>query len=236
MKWLIALIATLHGPVIAGTYEQFLSTLDISKPASLCLASERFRSEFGKPQEPGQPAAFFALWDFHERASRGVNLGPGLNVFQGIPYEDQEKAIEILEEVPRGAPGAGLATTVPKVWRQAEPWIRCGYTIAVEMGAVFLDPDPRFLLQFAGLLQPDCRAYLEMYLKESPAWLDYDGALAIPWDRLRSRIRRWERFRAEHSSIAELDRHIGRAIHDMMQIYLCGMDNSPVFEFEAPSW
>ncbi len=210
-----------------------MSALDISKPASLCQAAGRFRSEFRDPQDAAQPTALFALWHFYERAVRAVNFGPGLSIFEGVPYPEQETAIAILRKS-GGSPGRELAASVPKVWRNAEPWMRCGYGVVPDFDdTILLDPDPRFLLQFAERLQPDCRAYLGMYLKESPNWLDYDGALAIPRDRLRFRIRRWERFRAAHGSIPELNWHISGVIHTMMQLYLCGMDNSPVFNGRA---
>jgi hypothetical protein len=215
----------------AATYQEFLARLDISKPASLCQAIERFQSEFRDPHNAAQPAAMFGLWGFYERAVRAVNFGPGLSIFEGVPYPEQEKAIAILRKTYPGSPAQELAASVPKAWRNAEPWIRCGYGIVPDFDdTILLDSDPRFVLQFGERLQPDCRAYLDLYLKESPNWLDYDGALAIPWDRLRSRIRRWERFRAEHESIPELKAHISGVIHTIMQFYLCGMDNSPVFD------
>jgi hypothetical protein len=183
----------------AATYQEFLSGLDISKPASLCQAAERFQSELRDPQNRAQPAAMFALWDSYERAVRAVNSGPGLSIFEGVPDSEWETAIAILRKTYPRSPAQEQAANVPKAWRNAEPWIRCGYGIVPDFAdTILLDPDPRFLLRFAERLQPDCRAYLDLYLKESPNWLDYDGALAIPWDRLRSRIRRWERFRAEH--------------------------------------
>jgi hypothetical protein len=224
------LLLAFSSALSAATYQEFLASLDISKPASLCQATERFQSEFRDPQNRAQPAAMFALWDFYQRAVRAVNLGPGLSIFEGVPYPEQEKAIAILRKTYPRSPAQELAASVPKAWRNAGPWIRCGYGVVPDFDdTILLDPDPRFLLQSAERLQPDCRAYLELYLKESPNWLGYDGALAIPWDRLRSRIRRWERFRAEHGSIPELSAHISGVIHTMMEFYLCGMDNSPVF-------
>lgn len=210
-----------------------MSGLDISKPVSLCQATGRF-SEFRDPQNPAQPAAMFALWDFYERAVRAVNFGPGLRIFEGVSYPEQETAIAILRKTRPGSPAQELAAKVPRAWRNAEPWIRCGYAVVPDFDdRLLLDPDPRFLLKFAERLQPDCRAYLDLYLKESPNWLDYDGALAIPWDRLRSRLWRWERFLTEHGSNPELSSHISGVIHTMMQLYLCGMDNSPVFNGHA---
>jgi hypothetical protein len=229
------LLFLFSGALGAATYQEFLSRLDISNPSSLCKATERFRSDFSDPQTPEQPSAMFALWNFYERAVRAVNFGPGLSIlFEGVPYTEQETAIAILRKIRAGSSSRELAANAPKVWHNVEPWIRCGYGVVPDFDdSILLDPDPRFLLRFSERLQPDCRAYLDLYLKESPNWLDYDGSLAIPWDRLRSRIRDWERFRAENGSIPELNTHISGVIHTMMQFYLCGMDNSPVFNGRA---
>ena len=233
MRWCGFLLACC-GVLGAATYPEFLSRLDNGKPESLCRATERFQSEFGDPHNPGQPAAVFALWEFYERAVRAVNFGTGVSIFEGALPPEQETAIAILRRSRAGSPARELAARAPHAWRNAEPWIRCGYRTVPDFDdSMLLDPDPRFLLAFAGRLQPDCREYLELYVKESPDWLDYDGALAIAWDRLRSRIGRWEQFRAGHRSVPELNRHISGVIHGMMQWYLCGMDNSPVFDGRA---
>jgi hypothetical protein len=230
VKRIVAALLLLPGLLTAETYREFLSHLDASRPESLCLASERFEWQFGDPARGGQPVALFALWAFYDKAVR-VNGETVEHLAAGTSDEEAASILAALRTDHAESALRAVGKKVPQVWRRAEQWLRCGYVIMADWDdTIRLDPDPRFLVRFADHLRPDCRAYIELYLRESPVWLDYDGALAIPWERLRSRIRRWERFRAEHMDVPELAAHMNGVIKEMFQYYLCGLDNSEVFD------
>jgi len=178
---------------------------------------------------PRQAEGLFDLWRFYDRAVRAnqdavQGLGAGLT-------EEQLTELAFALRAKTTAELAAMQSRFPILGQRMAPWLRCGYVITVDFEeTIMLNPDPLFLRKLENRMQPELRAYIELFLTESPNWLEYDGELAIPWDRLRSRIKRWEGFREEKRNLRPLVSDIDRQLKIMFDDYLCGTPNSDVFD------
>lgn len=222
----VAILTVLLSSAASGAERSWLSGLDPSDPAALCVAQERFSSRF-PAGSAHQAEGLFDLWHYYDR-SVSVNqdaiaaVGAGLS---GEQFTDLAFALNAKTAVSLTA----MQARFPFLRQRMTPWTRCGYVIMADFDeTIVLNPDPWFLRKHEDQLMPELRAYVNLFLKESPHWLEYDGGLAIPWDRLRSRIGRWERFRRENRNILPLVAHIDQQIKMMFEEYLCGAPNSLV--------
>lgn len=206
-----------------GADKSWLSGLDLAGPASLCAAQEHFLSRF-PAASPRQAEGLFDLWHFYDRTVR-ANQDAVQSLDAGLTGEQSsELAFAFRAKTPAAL--EAIRARFPMLGQRMAPWLRCGYVITADFDAtIMLNPDPLFLRNLENRIQPELQAYIELFLHESPNWLEYDGALAIPWDRLRSRIRRWEAFRKQNRGIAPLVSDIDRQIKVMFEDYLCGTPN-----------
>lgn len=211
-----------------GGNPTWLAGLDPSKPASLCVAKERFLSRF-PITSPKQAEGLFELWDFY-----GASVRANQDVFdppaEGLIGDQFWEVIAALRDGKKTTVDAMFAR-IPAVKQRMAPFLACGYTIVVDFDeTIMLDSSPIFLRAIKDRIQPGLWEYIELYLTQNPNWLDYDLGLAIPLDRLRSRIGRWEKLRNENRAVLPLTSHIDSALHFMFEIYLCGLPNSLPFD------
>jgi hypothetical protein len=213
----------------ANEITAFLARLSADDPKSLCAAQEYLRPRLSDLKPSGRSTAFFALWDFYDQTVR-LNQTRVEQIGQGLSPQEYDLVTSGLRMAGAKDRDAQLRATSPRAWRAIEPWLHCGYVIGVDFDQTLaLDPNPWFLRALQSVLDSSDRDYLNLFLAESPYSLDHDGALAVPWDRLRSRIAKWERFRAENVKNPQLVQHIDRQLKTMFQYYLCGMPNSEPF-------
>jgi hypothetical protein len=216
------------GSTAFGGDPTWLAGLDPSKPASLCGAQKRFLARF-PITSPNQAQGLFELWDFYG-ASISANQGAFNPLDEGLIGDQYFEVTAALRTGKRTAIDAMFAR-IPRVKQRMAPYLACGYSIVVDFDdTIMLDSSPVFLRAIQDRIQPGLWTYVQLYLTQNPYWLEYDGGLAIPLDRLRSRIRRWEKLRNENSSILPLTSHIDWALHLMFELYLCGLPNSLPFD------
>lgn len=200
----------------------WLSGLNKTVPSSLCRARERFRSQF-RQGSPEQTQHFFELWHWYEESVRANQESIEGRLTDGLPAGTGDQVIEALS--------VRKPDLIPDPVRQRMmAWTSCGYRIETELATIILDQDPYFLRDEAAHVQPELRDYVNLFLKESPNRIEYDGGLAIHPDQLRSRIGRWERFEQAHRNVIPLVRDMNERLQYMFEEYLCGAPNSPVFD------
>ena len=211
-----------------GGEPAWLSGLDPGRPASLCEARRRFLAQF-PITSPNQAQGLFELWGFYSasiHANQDVFAWSENDLTDG-QFQELTAALRtgkrtVLDEV---------LARMPRVRERVAPYLACGYRIVVDFDdTIMFDGNPLFLRAIEDKIQPPLREYVELYLKQSPLWLDYDLGLAIPLEALRARIRRWERLRHEYRTIAPLTSHLDSALHYMFELYFCGLPNSLPFD------
>lgn len=219
----VALSSTAYGGDPA-----WLADLNRSEPSSLCIARERFLSRFPATSED-QAQGLFELWDFYA-ASISANQS-ALDLPSGSLVGEQ--FFEVTAALRDGKTDVidAMFARIPSVKQRMAPFLACGYSIVVDFDdTIMFNSAPTFLRVMQDQIQPRLWAYVELYLKQNPDRLDYDGGLAIPWEALRARIRRWERLRDENRAIVPLITHMDSALHFMFELYLCGLPNSLPFD------
>jgi hypothetical protein len=75
-------------------------------------------------------------------------------------------------------------------------------------------------------------AFFHMWSREIREGFAEDGALVIPWDKLRERIIARELFLKKYPDFIEND-HVRNDMEHYLKVYLRGMDNSKIFDFKT---
>jgi hypothetical protein len=83
-----------------------------------------------------------------------------------------------------------------------------------------------------GVLSRRYEAFFHMRSREIREGFAEDGALVIPWDKLRERIIARELFLKKYPGFIEND-HVRHDIEHYLKVYLRGMDNSKIFDLKT---
>jgi len=108
-----------------------------------------------------------------------------------------------------------------------------GFTLAWSEGSAFVEINTRYLLTaFGPYLSYPMLKFLVLQQNDEEQKFTKDAALLISWDELSERIATWETFITENPNFLALDEAKDQyTIY--LDIYLTGIDNSPLFSFES---
>jgi hypothetical protein len=107
-----------------------------------------------------------------------------------------------------------------------------GCSLLASEGIVFVAGNSRDILRVAGdRITPAMTRFLMLRAKEEAEGFSEDAGLVISWDALSDRIVKWESFIAANPSFLLLPE--AQSWYDVyLRVYLTGMDNARVFDFE----
>ncbi len=109
-----------------------------------------------------------------------------------------------------------------------------GYSIYMEEGDFYLEPDPQFILSnlIQGLSNPYI-AFLELELMEVEDHALSDGAIIIPWDELADRIANWDYYINKYPDSEESQFARKNYYKPYLHFYFVGLDNTPTYQYET---
>ncbi len=113
-------------------------------------------------------------------------------------------------------------------------YVKCGIKISADgEGGWYIREDFDFLCEMLRDWPVDINKYLVFMKEESKQDVLMDGGLVIPWDDLRKRIIRFEEFARNYPALQETKTKIQPELKGLLYVYLAGVDNSPVFDWES---
>ncbi|WP_432406236.1 hypothetical protein [Wukongibacter sp. M2B1] len=108
-----------------------------------------------------------------------------------------------------------------------------GYKFVMLEGAYYPIVNYELLKKYIDYLPEDSKKYIEIMAVESNELMSSDAALVISWEELANRTLNAEAFLAEFSDSSRRD-VIGNMYRMYMEVYMFGMSNTPIYEWDAP--
>ncbi|MEM4261098.1 MAG: hypothetical protein QXG00_07690 [Candidatus Woesearchaeota archaeon] len=112
-------------------------------------------------------------------------------------------------------------------------YIKCGIKISGDdVDGYYLDENFDFLIDMTQNYQFDLAEFIR-FMKEEVSPIQIDAGLQISWEELRKKIIRFETFARKYPNLQETTKEIEPNLKWFLSIYLAGLDNSPVFDWES---
>jgi len=220
-------------------YKNVLQNLKTSQAASILTAKEEFYKSFAKNDKKAQDGfrmfmhfyedvieksseQFFANENFANFLLQFYEIADGTfsSPMQGFDKMDAQRKDQVRKQ---------HAGELEEFIR----YVKCGIKIAADgEGGWYITEDFDFLCDMLRDYPADINHYLLFMKEESKQDVIMDGGLVIPWDDLRKRIIRFEEFARKHPDLEETKTRIQPEIRGLVYVYLAGVDNSPVFDWE----
>jgi uncharacterized membrane protein len=217
-----------------AAYANFLSKLDSTNQNSIPRAKNELLSRFRGKKDESANDAFRAFSKFYANTISGLERG-----FSSKPYL-QEVLSKIADVTGLGnnpfpafdkldnASAREIKKRYSQELNELHQYTRSGFNFGQSEGNWFIQGDPDFLLDVSSITSGEYREYLGFNAEESKQKIADDGAILIPWDGLRKRIIREENFAKQHPKLPETETNIKGSMSWMMNVYLSGIDNSPI--------
>ncbi|MEZ4525697.1 MAG: hypothetical protein R2941_07240 [Desulfobacterales bacterium] len=221
-------------------YRKALANLKTSQKESILAAREEFHKSFPKNDKYVQDGFRFFM-EFYDKVleeSRGQFFSKEkflhfLSEFYEIAdgnYSNPLRGFDRMEQERKELVRKQYAAELEEFIRYA----KCGIKIAPDgEGGWDLRQDFDFLCDMLRDWPVDANKYLVFMKEESKQDVVMDGGLVIPWDELRKRIIRFEEFATRYPNLQETKTIIEPELKWLLHVYLAGLDNSPVFDWES---
>jgi hypothetical protein len=243
ISWIATALALAAQPA-PGDLARFRATLaglDTRTPACLDAARQSLVQQF----RPGHPDAEPALRAFREFYLSRVKehasdlFEPGAQEFANrswrvAPELDLRIPTPMRLVRPAEGPEAQRARRDnPALASKLDALLRWPFAVGQGEGDWYVHSDPGWLADAAKPIGGALGEYLEFLAAESRQVVAEDAGLQIPWDDLRRRIGRWDRFARTHAGLPETAREIRPAVAGLAGVFLCGIDNTPAYDRET---
>ncbi|MGE0086937.1 MAG: hypothetical protein AB7S75_21240 [Desulfococcaceae bacterium] len=221
-------------------YRNALQKLKTSQKESIIAAKEEFYKSFPKNDKYAQDG-FRVFTEFYDKIIQESSE----------QFFSKEKFLHFLSEFYETADGTyssplqGFDKMEPErkeivrkqyagELEEYTRYAKCGIKISPDgEGGWYLREDFDFLCDILRDYPVDINQYLLFMKKSSKQDVVMDGGLVIPWDELRKRIISFEEFARKYPKLQETKTKIQPELKWLLYIYLAGVDNSPVFDWES---
>ncbi len=243
---LLATILAMAGAAVAQSpeadgklseYKSYLISLKPSDTAAILEARDRFNQSF-PPDDPNAAQGFREFRRFYESAIEANNQ----ELFHNARLATLLMESDALTEGTIANPLLGyekidsegqrrIKAEYPAEFERVIGYIKSGLRLVPDgEGGWYLAENHEFLDNILAGYDLDLIHYIR-FMKENPGPILADGGMIITWDALRERIIRFEDFASRYPDLPETKSKIRPELRWQINLYLSGVDNSPVFEF-----
>jgi len=129
-------------------------------------------------------------------------------------------------------PESAAAIADERIRTLVEDTLRGGYKLTMAEGYIFPQVDYGAWSRHASQLTPEVADYMALRALETDQPTVADGGLIISWDELGSRALQAERYLRDYPE-AEVYEDIQTLLERYMAVYLQGVDNTAIYDFES---
>jgi hypothetical protein len=220
-------------------YKNTINSLNASNKESILNAKEEFYKYFMKDDKASEEG-FRIFRDFYVRVinEKNSDFMELSNIFFEEPafyeiikgtYNNPLMGFEKLSKMDKDRIKRKYSTQLKEI----TGYLKSGMKISGNDGdGYYLAESFEFLTDILKNYQFDLAKFFQ-FMKEEETPIAIDAGLQIPWDDLRKKFLRFEKFSRDYPNLKETKEYIEPKIKELFGVYLTGLDNSPAFDWES---
>ncbi|TYQ17789.1 UNVERIFIED_CONTAM: hypothetical protein Cloal_0161 [Acetivibrio alkalicellulosi] len=200
-------------------YDDFIMlAINGKKPFELIAFMDREISKISRENVDNIILAFEEVLKMYESYYQNEFFTSGLSVQISNDFNDSANAIETIKD--------------DKLKSLAKEVINGGYKLVSREGSVYPIVDYSFLKKYNSFMSDKVATYINIKANESDNPVALDAALVISREELEKRLLELEDFIANNSDFVRIDQ-LESIYYNYMAIYLFGVDNTPVYNYQT---